>query len=212
VSVQAEGVRLLITEGMIMRHPRLGAVTRGTRATVVVLLAAVASHVPALGQEPTEANAAVRSFWVTEAGYSHSVSGPCSDHYPSFEVGKLVNLGGSVAAGATLFVGHNADVVFGPLPRVRYWASGDVALDMAGGMLWGASRTRPMAYASVNYRDLLSGFVQYERYRDGGCGQPTENQMFFGVKVGSRPGVVTGVVGSVLAGIIIVAVIAGIEN
>ena len=195
-----------------MRYPRLRVEARGTRATVVVILAVASSHVPALGQEAREGNAAGHSFWVTEAGYSHSVSGPCADHYPSFEVGKVVNLGSSVAAGATLFVGHNADVVFGPLPRLRYWASGDVALDMAAGMLWGASRTRPMAYASVNYRDLLSGFVQYERYRDGGCGQPTENQLFFGVKVGSRPGIITGVVGSVLAGIIIVVAIAGIEN
>lgn len=37
----------------------------------------------------------------------------------------------------------------------------------------------------MNYRSLLAGFVQYERYRDGGCGQPIENQVFFGVKVGS---------------------------
>lgn len=186
--------------------------SRDTRATVVVILAVAVSHSPALGQEARERNAASRSFWVTEAGYSYSVSGPCSDHYPSFEVGKLGNLNSSVAAGATLFVGHNEDVVFGPVPRLRYWASDDVALDMAAGMLWGASRTRPMAYASVNYRDLLSGFAQYERYRDGGCGQPTENQLFFGVKVGSRPGIIAGVVGSVVAGIIIVVTIAGVEN
>ena len=195
-----------------MRHSRLRAEARDTRATVVVILAVAVSHSPALGQEAREGSAAPRSFWVTEAGYSYSVSGPCSDHYPSFEVGKLVDLDSSVAPGATLFVGHNEDVVFGPVPRLRYWASDGVALDMAAGLLWGASRTRPMAYASVNYRDLLSGFVQYERYRDGGCGQPTENQLFFGVKVGSRPGIVTGAVGSVLAGIIIVVTIAGIEN
>ena len=74
------------------------------------------------------------------------------------------------------------------------------------------NKTIRVARASVNYRDLLSVLVQYERYRDGGCGQPTEDQLFIGVKVGSRPGIITGLVGSVIAGIIIAIEIAGIEN
>lgn len=149
---------------------------------------------------------------MTEAGYAHSLAGSCADHYPSFEAGKLVNLGGSMAAGATLFAGHNGDVVLGPLPRIRFWTSEVLAIDMAGGPLFGASRVRPMGYLSVNYDDLVSAFVRYERYRDGGCGQPTEDQLFLGVKVGSRPGLWTAAVGSVIAGIIIVVSIAGIEN
>lgn len=189
----------------VVSHPAIG-------APVIVTLLALAFPGSALGQAPPERNAARADFWVTEAGYSHSVAGPCSDHYPSFEVGKLVNVGGPLAAGATLFVGHNGDVVFGPLPRVRVWASSEVAMDVAGGVLFGASRVRPTGYVSLNYRDLLAGFVQYERYRDGGCGQPTEDQLFFGVKVGSRPGIWTAAVGSVIAGIIIVVLISGIEN
>lgn len=195
-----------------MGHPTFRARLRLGRAALTVILMASASNQPVSAQRAAIENAARRSFWVTEAGYSYSVSGPCSDHYPSFQAGKLVNLGGSVAAGATLFVGHNEDVVFGPLPRARYWASADVSLDLGGGLLWGASRVRPTVYASVTYRDLLSGVVQYERYRDGGCGQPTEDQLFLGVKIGSRPGVVTGVVGSLIAGIIILVVVAGVEN
>ena len=182
------------------------------RATLIFTLAVAVSYVPAAGQDARDGNAHARTFWVTEAGYSYSLTGACSDHYPSFEAGKMFNLGGSVAAGAAVFVGHNEDVLYGPLPRVRYWATDDVAVDLAAGALWGADRTRPTAHASVNYRDLLSIFVRYERYRDGGCGQPTEDQLFIGVKVGSRPGIITGLVGSVVAGIIIVIEIAGIEN
>ena len=185
---------------------------RGAHTSLVVVLLTWIPPVAASGQAVTEGPANVRSFWVTEAGYSYSVSGPCSDHYPSFEVGKLVNLGSSAAAGATLFLGHNADVVFGPLPRFRFWVSEDLSLDVAGGILFGASRARPTGYVSLNYRDLFSGFAQYERYRDGGCGQPTEDQLFFGVKVGSRPGIWTAAAGSVIAGIIIAVTIAGIEN
>ena len=182
------------------------------RAPVIATALALALPVLALGQAPPERNAERADFWVTEAGYAYSVAGPCSDHYPSFEAGKLRNVGESLAIGATLFVGHNEDVVFGPLPRVRYWASTDVAVDVAGGVLLGPAKARPAGYVALNYRDLLAGFVQYERYRDGGCGQPTEDQLFFGLKVGSRPGIWTGAVGSVIAGIIILVVISGVEN
>ncbi len=183
-----------------------------TRVAATFILVMTTSQVPASGQEASNGNAEARSFWVTEAAYSYSVAGPCSDHYPSFEVGKLRNVNGSMAAGAAIFVGHNAAAVFGPQARLRYWASEDIAFDLAGGALWGASRARPSGSVSVNYRDLVSVLVRYEQYRDGGCGQPTENQIFVGFKIGSRPGIITGIAGSVLGGIIILAVISGIEN
>lgn len=184
----------------------------GLRTAVILAIAVAVFRVPASGQRAGGGNAAVRSFWVTEAGYSYSTTGGCSDHYPSFEVGKLINLGGSLAAGGSAFVGHNGELVYGPRPRLRYWASDDVAFDFGAGLLWGARRSRPAGFASVNYRDLMSFVLQYERYRDGGCGQPTENQVFLGVKVGSRPGIITSLVGTAVAGIIIVIVVSQVEN
>jgi hypothetical protein len=184
----------------------------GPRTAVILTIAVAVFRVTASGQEAGGGNAVARTFWVTEAGYSYSATGGCSDHYPSLEVGKLINLGGSFAVGGSAFVGHNEDLVYGPRPRLRYWASDHVAFDFAAGLLWGASRSRPAGFAGVNYRDLLSVVLQYERYRDGGCGQPTENQVFLGVKVGSRPGIITGLVGSVVGGIIIAIAVSGVEN
>ena len=167
---------------------------------------------PAAGQQAGAGNHSVRSFWVTEAGYSYSTTGGCSDHYPSFEVGKLINLGGSFAAGGSAFVGHNGDLLFGPRPRLRYWASDDVAFDFGAGLLFGARRSRPAGLASVTYRDVMSLVVQYERNRDGACGQPIENQVFLGVKIGSRPGVTTALVGTAIAGIMIWYFVSQVEN
>lgn len=159
------------------------------------------------GQEDSDQNVFARGIWVTEFGYSYSVAGTCSNHYPSFEVGRLVDLGSSAAAGGVVFVGHNESLVYGPMPRLRYGVGRDVALNVAAGVLWGASRPRPSGYASVSYRDLVAGFVQYERYRDGGCGRPTEDQVFFGLKVGSREGIAAAVIGAAIAGIIIISVV-----
>jgi hypothetical protein len=124
----------------------------------------------------------------------------------------LINLSGPLAMGATGFIGHNGNLVYGPRPRVRYRPSPDIALDLAGGVLWGGYRSRPNALAALNYRDLVSVFVHYERYRDGGCGLPVENQVFVGLKVGSRPGIVTTLVGSTVAAVVIWLVTRGIEN
>jgi len=185
-------------------------------ATARALLAAAvvvgSTPLPAVGQEPPTPNSQRGSFWVTEAGYAHSVTGLCADHYPSFEVGKLVNLEGPLAVGGTFFVGHNGDAVLGLLPRVRTWTSDEVALDFAGGPLFGSYRTRFTGYASLNYRDLLAGFVQYELDRDGGCGSGSENQIFFGVKLGSKPGIYAAAIGGAVAAVIIAVVISQVEN
>ena len=182
------------------------------RHLLVLALSARLAPLSASAQDVREPHSRAPSFWITEAGYAHSLSGTCADHYPSFEVGKLWNRDSSLALGGTFFIGHNEDVVFGPVPRLRYWASEDIGLDLSGGLLFGGSRTRPMGYVSLNYRDLLAGFVQYERYRDGGCGAATENQLFVGVKLGSRPGLITAAVGSAVAAIIIVSVVSQVEN
>jgi hypothetical protein len=177
---------------------------------VTLALMMVGSSASVHGQDNSDRNASARGLWVTESGYSYSVAGTCSDHYPSFSVGRLIDLGNSVAAGGVIFLGHNEDLVYGPMPRLRYRVGTEVGVDVAGGVLWGASRPRPSGYVSVSYRDLLGGFVQYERYRDGGCGQPTEDQVFLGLKVGSRQGIAAAVVGTAIAGIIIIAVISNI--
>jgi hypothetical protein len=191
-----------------------GASTKwGRPRTALILIIAVAlSPMPAAGQRAGGGNHSVRSFWVTEAGYSYSMTGGCSDHYPSFELGRLVNLGGSFAAGGSAFLGHNGDLLFGPMPRLRYWASDDVALDLGAGLLVGARRSRPAGLASVNYRDMVSLVVQYERNRDGACGPLIENQVFLGAKIGSRPGVKTALVGTAIAGVLILYFVSQVEN
>ena len=184
----------------------------GLRVAVILTMAFAGLRLPASGQQAEGSNHSVRAFWVTEAGYSYSTTGGCSDHYPSFEVGKLVPLGGSIAAGGSAFVGHNGDLVYGPRARLRYWATDDVAFDFGAGPVWGARRSRPAGFATVNYRDLVSLVLQYERNRDGACGQPIENQVFLGIKIGSRPGIITGLVGTAVAGIIIMIVVSQVEN
>jgi hypothetical protein len=182
------------------------------RAAFILAVAVAVFRLPAAGQRVGDDNRSVPSFWVTEAGYAYSTTGGCSDHYPSFEVGKLFNLNGSFAAGGSAFLGHNGDLLFGPRPRLRYWASDDVAFDVGAGLLWGGRRSRPAALASVTYRDAVSLMVQYERNRDGACGEPIENQVFLGVKIGSRPGVTTALVGTAIAGVIILIFISQVEN
>jgi hypothetical protein len=179
---------------------------------VLLSLALALSSGTAFAQQREGGRAVAGASWVTEAGYAYSVTGGCSDHYPSFEAGPLLHVSSSFAAGVAGFLGHNEDLVYGPRPRVRYGASSDVALDLAGGIVWGGYRSRPNALAAFNYRDVVSAFAHYERYRDGGCGQPFENQLFLGVKVGSRPGIVTALVGSAVAAVVIWLVTRDIEN
>ena len=179
------------------------------REAAALTAALVLSVAPVAGQE---SHRSARGLWLTEAGYAHSVAGTCSDHYPSFQAGGLANLEGPIALGGTFFLGHNEDVVYGPLPRARVWAGDDVGLDVAGGALWGGSRVRPTASLGVSYRDLVTTFVQYERYRDGGCGSPSEDQLFVGVKIGSGPGLVTAAVGGTVAAIVIAVIVSQVEN
>jgi hypothetical protein len=58
----------------------------------------------------------------------------------------------------------------------------------------------------------VSFVVQYERNRDGACGPLIENQVFLGVKIGSRPGVKTALVGTAIAGVLILYFVSQVEN
>jgi hypothetical protein len=173
----------LTGRGPILAHQWRGATPGASWRSVVLALALALPNDSASGQQDVRSRATARSFRVTEAGYSYSVSGICSDHYPSFEV-----------------------------PRLRYRASSNVALDLKGAVLWGGYRSRPNALAALSYRDVVSVFAYYERYRDGGCGRPIENQMFIGLKVGSRPGIVTALVGGTVGAVVIWLVTRGVEN
>ena len=79
-------------------------------------------------------------------------------------------------------------------------------------MLWGDGLLRPTGHVGVSYRDLASLVLQYEIDRDSGCGGGAEGQLFLGVKIGSRPGVITGMVAALLGAIAVVILIQGIEN
>lgn len=152
------------------------------------------------------------SPWLTEAGYGYAATGPCADHYPSFELGRLALLGPAWSAGGTVFVGHNGTTVAGPRARLRYHATADMAVDVGTGILWGGGPVRPNVSVGLNHRDLFTVFAHLELDRSGSCGGSPEEQLFLGVKIGRKPGIVTPLIGRAVGAILIVVFISGVEN
>lgn len=108
-----------------------------------------------------------RNFWVTDASYSVRLElrprpldeyMPGEQFLPSVEFGGMRNLNRKVAVGASIGAGLLGGVYLTAKPRVRYWASPSVAVDLAPGLLLtgqpgGASRF--MMDASIMFGDRI---------------------------------------------------------
>lgn len=176
---------------------------------------------------------ACKSFWIVEVqGYTPLAQTErllsYGDAYPlrqrSFEsalewnLGHMVNVGGSWAVGGALTVGSgNTDPLTGLKLRVRRWMSADVSLEMDAGMLrtdadgsLGEAQAGGTADLRLNIKDYGAFFLrwdgvrlpEYNRLLPGPFHDPGGFQQAFsvGAGLGSKPALVgTGAAGVVFA-------------
>jgi hypothetical protein len=163
-----------------------------------------------------------RSFWITEFGYNqrfnvstkvHQVEDQFYAHqwistesyrpakrYFTWEVGRMRAMNRRSALGAALFVGNDANDVlrFGIKPRYRRWLNQKISLDIAPGILIRGSDPLESTFPGVtthvglNFEDKFVLYGQMEMNRTEKYG--TDVAWYGGVKLGSSPGLIAGVV------------------
>lgn len=157
------------------------------------------------------------AFWITEAGFTFRLRDD-TVLYPSFELGRLWNGGSRMAFGLAGYVGFNDGFLVGLKPRVRTWVGRDTGLDVAVGLLCcrdgGESDFVPAGHVGLVVRDLWAVVLQVERwpaYRVD-RGPYYQYDAFLGAKIGSAPGVWSGVAAAAVGVGILVWLIATLEN
>ena len=169
----------------------------------LALLALLLAHAPAFAQSDLPKFCTFgkplpdcRAFFLTEAGYAYGLTN--SEHYPSYELGPMVNTSEKIAVGLTAIVGANNGFLYGLKVRGRYWLTPRMGLDVATGVLDAEGR----AYTGgvgLSFADqyAFTAHVDHsvERYVD------SRTEFFLGFKVGSKPGIVLGGVGVLLAAV-----------
>lgn len=186
------------------------------------------------GSAPLEAKTCFRgqplpkckSFWLTEFGVNflldrHPGSNDGEGYY-TWELGGMTNLNQRSALGSTLFLG-TSDVDgtprMGLKPRLRYWLNSTISLDFSPGILLSGERIEPPGFtghiglnigdwvaltshlevAQTHLTAIWHGMVEEEVPAE------TEITWYGGVKFGSYPALVTGVVVPIVTIIIVLA-------
>ena len=182
------------------------------------------------GSKPAEAKTCFRgrslpeckTFWITEFGYSRRFNLQPS-HYPdnrpndflNWELGGMTNINRRSALGATLFGGFNVGGSYfgygsriGLKPRFRLWLNPTTNLDLSPGIiLYGDFNSFKPKFpgftgqVGLNLRDwfALTSHLEIVRLETVG----TDVVWYNGVKLGSYPGVFTGVAAIVASGVIL---------
>lgn len=158
------------------------------------------------------------SFLITEFGYSYRLGRNSGDPYNSsrdnfyftWDLGWMTNLSKSYALGATFYAGADQDGArLGIKPRLRRWLGRDLSLDVSPGILLyrlgGNYDKYPgfTGHVGLNYADWITliGQVEVIPYEYQGYGsypnwstrRGNEVTWYGGVKLGSYPGTVAGI-------------------
>lgn len=172
-----------------------------------------------------------KSFWITEAGYAgrltsgdefrpsdgSSTSTPGGSLLATLELGYMWNVGPRLALGGGVGAGTFEGIYFAVKPRVRFWASPDVAIDLEPSIRLnqGPGTSRLGLDAAVSFQDRLGLFVQTSRVtvttyspEFGVVSTRVRPSIYGGVRLGSKLGVAGAVadgLGVLVVGILYVA-------
>ncbi len=156
------------------------------------------------GQPPP----ACKSFWITELGYSYRLNAGGHDHYVTFELGYMSNQSERYALGGSLLAGFDEEFRIGLKPRLRRWLGRSTSIEVSPGILLAGGGARLPGFTGhvgVNFADVAILTSQVE-VLDRGFGSNVA--WYGGIKLGSKPGLITSAIGSgVLAILAIVYII-----
>jgi len=159
-----------------------------------------------------------RSFWITEAGYAIRMtagnspfeSGPSDTYVATLELGRMRNVSDRFAIGLGLGAGTFNAVHLAVKPRVRYWVTRDVALDVSPGWRFNG-RVGGTAFtgdASIMFQDRAGVFAHTVSTTIATYSPDTQTPslrqrlaVLLGVRLGSKLGV-AGAIGDGLAAVI----------
>ena len=166
-------------------------------------------------------------FWVTETGFGQRVNrfspfGESHDQLASVEVGRMWNRGRAVGVGGTVFVGvgdqitGNTGVLLALKPRFRRWLGRSLSWDVSAGpgmvVLGDAGRGRLVltGHTGLMLGDLVGVTAQVLVGPTPGYPKPgpTKAGLYLGGKLGSYPGVVSGILAP-LAGLVLALTVLG---
>lgn len=162
-------------------------------------------------------------FWITELGFyprlASTRSGPIPaiETHGSAEIGRMVNNGGS-AHGFLVSMGTNER--FALLYRHRRWVGTEGTFDLTAGPLQTAIHQPVHSYLedrafgltgeiALGWRDYGQISIRGDLARAEGV---TASALFGGVRLGSRPAVVTAATGALLFGIFAALVMTSFEG
>jgi len=167
-----------------------------------------------------------RSFWITEFGYAYRINSEKDKPTSMFsgDFGMMRNLNDRIALGGLFFLGidTNPDFHIGLKARFRYWLNSKNSLEISPGIL--LVHTRPFTEepgltgnVAMNFSDCFAIHSQIEvvRFRSrpsrSGFDLPPEDEtdlaIYAGAKLGSKPGLIIGVVGGVITTLVILALL-----
>ena len=180
-----------------------------TRLLIVALTTLIAGS--AVAQDSTSSER--KTFLITEAAYFARIPtrvGPF-DHA---RVGATVDLSvahklsSRLAVGITGSAGLLSQSYVAIKPRVRLWVSPAVSLDVAPGVVLTRGPPSLIAEASIMYRDRIGFSVQGfsnpdYTFENGSTVRHNRFDLFAGVRLGSKPGLV-GIAGDALAFLVVI--------
>jgi hypothetical protein len=151
------------------------------------------------------------SFWITEAGYAGRLTSgneflsgdgsstvtPGGSLMATLELGYMWNVTPRLALGGGVGAGTFEGIYFAVKPRVRFWATPDVAIDLEPSIRLnqGPGTSRLGIDAAVSFQDRLGLFVQASRVTvttyssQFGVSTRVRPSIYGGVRLGSKLGV-----------------------
>ncbi len=167
-----------------------------------------------------------KTFWITEFGYSYRLDQPPrrylsssdANFYFTWEYGLMRNLNRKSALGATFLLGADGDGHrFGVKPRFRRWLDNSISFDLGAGVLFGGENNQfnprfpgMTSHVGLNFGDwlALTAHMEIIRLEVAPFRRPqskmtqTDVAWYAGAKLGSYPGLVTSVIGPIIAFIV----------
>lgn len=170
-------------------------------ALLALLLPAAAPAQSCLHARPSPA---CRWFWLTESGPRWPVSRPSGaarsqEFFWTLGAAKNVSAASAVGVALTLSTDYVESGTYRVTlqPRYRRWLS-SLTLDLGAGPILLGSGDAPLGlrgigtHASLGYRSLVAVDAGFDVHRRNLTGRTTDG--YFGVRLGSWPGIVVGVV------------------
>jgi hypothetical protein len=161
-----------------------------------------------------------RTFWITEAGAFYRLDGQDVKSWQhrklyekllySIDVGLMFNRSPGDALGASIFIDYDdytGSTKLGLRPRYRRWLSRLIRIDIAPGIVLDDTKFKTPNFSgllSLNFSDYVALMLRLDinswekRYGVNQAGG-TEYAWYGGLKFGSYPGLVVGIVGPIVA-------------